>query len=285
MAEILAQIPVVSPTKRYNYTIEKGSTNTSAQEDGDAELIISEFDSYIFFDMDFTNLKERSDVDLTGVGDVFLTFFEGDIQIKIKNLDYIKNIEKTMGQVVFKITTNESKRIRNLKNRYFFVSTKVSLDAGQSQESCLFSGFWRAFNEAPRISFASKLASQNIEKERLQKELSNSNTSLLESQKRLKDAEEKNLQLKNDIKSMQGSIDSLVLQINAANNSNNQISAPIESVIIKAPEQAISIDAIASFESLPVNLISFVSQNSTVGKNGGGGGSGRSGKQKITYTL
>jgi hypothetical protein len=272
---VLTQIPVVNSPKRYDYYVEKTSTNSQPQEDGDATLVISEFDDYIFFDMDFTNTGNTSDVDLTGVGDVFLTFFDGDLQIKIKNLDYIKNIEKSLGQVVFKITTAESKRIRKLKNKYFFISTKVSTVNGESQESCLFSGIWQGYDETPRVTYKESIRTMEAQAKVIEDEKNLKLEILKTKQALLRDKIEGNSKISIDIQSTRSAIDELTIKVNELEakiaNSPKPIAKdeipPIDAVNNNPALDTINLklnDSIKLTEAAPASVVSFISENSTV---------------------
>jgi hypothetical protein len=268
---VLTQIPVVNSPKRYDYYIEKTSTNSQPQEDGDATLVISGFDDYIFFDMDFTNTGNTSDVDFTGAGDVYLTFFDGDLQINIKNIDYIKNIEKSLGQVVFKITTAESARIRKLKNKYFFVSTKVSTDSGESQESCIFSGIWQGYDETPRVTYKESIRTMEAQAKIIDDEKKLKLEILRTKQALLQDKIQVNSKIRIDIQSTKSAIDELIVKVNEleAKIANTPPPPPKEEIppidiTTSNPASDTISDSVKLSEIDPIDIVNFITGNSTV---------------------
>lgn len=148
----------VTTNKAYTFLVQPTTPNTSEFLPGDGTLVIPDFDSYVMFDFS-QRLPDNSleETDLTGAGQVYLTFIDDQRQVKVPSLQDVANINKAVGQAVFKITKDQSSAIFQLTNRYFFVSTAVSVGAAVVNETVLYAGVWQKSNEPERVTYSQRL--------------------------------------------------------------------------------------------------------------------------------
>lgn len=148
----------ITTNKAYTFLVQPTTPNASEFLPGDGTLVIPDFDSYVMFDFS-QRLPDNAleETDLTGAGQVYLTFIDDQRQVKVPSLQEIANINKAVGQVVFKITKDQSSAIFQLTNRYFFVSTAVSVGAAVVNETVLYAGVWQKSNEPDRVTYSQRL--------------------------------------------------------------------------------------------------------------------------------
>lgn len=150
-------LTTVTPST-YTYLAQSTTPNTPEYLPGDGTLVVPDFDSYVMFDFS-QKLPDKSTVetDLSSAGAIYLTFIDDQRQIKIASLDKIENANKVIGQVVFKISAEQSSAIFQLANRYYFVSSAVSVGAAVVNETVIYSGVWQKSNEPERVTFSDRL--------------------------------------------------------------------------------------------------------------------------------
>jgi hypothetical protein len=157
-------IPQLKTPVNYIYTARNLAINDVSYSDGDGTLAVPRFDSYVMFDFDQTNLNGQSvEVDFSGMGDAYLCFVDNNIEVKVKNLNNIENINKGLGQVVFKISSDDARKIYGIQNRFFFVTTKITQLNSSTEETVIYSGIWQKTGENERITFADLIASKQLE--------------------------------------------------------------------------------------------------------------------------
>jgi len=144
--------------KSYTYLAQSTTPNTPEYLPGDGTLVVPDFDSYVMFDFS-QRLPDNSlmETDLSGAGQIYLTFIDDQRQVKIPALQNMVNVDKTIGQAVFKISADQSSAIFQLSNRYYFVSTAVSVGAAVVNETVLYSGVWVKSNEPERVTYSERL--------------------------------------------------------------------------------------------------------------------------------
>ena len=110
---------------------------------GQAQINISPFDDYISFTI-FTDGNDANDIplDLTNLGTLYLSFIGSKDEIRIPNYTQLNEIDSAGGQVVFRISKNDSKRIIALDKRTFWISSRLEVESDASDESVLYSGKW-----------------------------------------------------------------------------------------------------------------------------------------------
>ena len=157
-------IPQIKTPINYIYTARNLAINDISYSDGDGTLTVPRFDSYVMFDFDQTDLNgQKFEVDFSGMGDAYLCFVDNNIEVKIKNLNNIENINKGLGQVVFKITSDDSRKIYGMQTRYFFVTTKITQLNSVTEETVVYSGIWQKSGEGERTTFENLIATKNAE--------------------------------------------------------------------------------------------------------------------------
>jgi hypothetical protein len=157
-------IPQIKTPTNYIYTARNLAINDISYSDGDGTLTVPRFDSYVMFDFDQTDLNGRKfEVDFSGMGDAYLCFVDNNIEVKIKNLNNIENINKGLGQVVFKISSDNSRKIYGMQTRYFFVTTKITQLNSVTEETVVYSGIWQKSGESERTTFEDLIAPKNAE--------------------------------------------------------------------------------------------------------------------------
>jgi len=98
-------------------------------------------------------------IDLSNVGDIYLSFIGENDQVVIKNHTQVQDIDLSQGEVLFKITKSDSKKITALDNNNFYVSTKMTdpTDESVSDETVLYQGVWLDYSEATRTALTSQM--------------------------------------------------------------------------------------------------------------------------------
>lgn len=146
----------VAPT--YTYLVQETSPNSPEYLPGDGTLVVPDFDSYVMFDfsqrMPDSTLQET---DLTGAGQVYLNFIDDQKQVKVAALQSIANANKAIGQIVFKISSEQSSAIFQLVNRYYFITSAIAVGPTIVNETVLYSGIWQKSNEPERVTYQSRI--------------------------------------------------------------------------------------------------------------------------------
>ena len=141
--------------------IYKRFKNLSVSEEilpqGDGTIRISPFDDYILFTL--FNEVDGSDnpIDLSNVGKLYINFVgENDI-IKIPYYTNVYELDLSQGQVLFRISEEDSKKILALDNKNFFVSSQMMSEEGDvSDETTLYTGKFLSFSDEAQESMTSK---------------------------------------------------------------------------------------------------------------------------------
>lgn len=162
--EINTDIAILKKPVNYIYTAKNLAINDISYNDGDATLTVPRFDSYVMFDFDQTDLNgQRGEVDLSGMGDAFLCFVGNNIDIKIKNLNNIENVNKGLGQVVFRISSDDARKIYEIQSNNFFITTKITQLNSSTEETIVYSGIWQKPGIVDRITYAELINSKEKE--------------------------------------------------------------------------------------------------------------------------
>lgn len=166
------------------------SVNEEPLPQGDGVIRITPFDDYYLFTLFDEVDNEDKPIDLSNVGSLFLNFIGESDDIDIKNHTQVEEIDLSQGEVLFRITRSDSKKILGLNNNNFYISTKMidPADGSTSDESVLYQGIWLAADDANRITLTRQIEEARTEYSillgRLQTEidaLKKENAELLES--------------------------------------------------------------------------------------------------------
>ena len=159
MANTIQTDILATPTNpTYTYLVQSATPNSPEYLPGDGTLVVPDFDSYVMFDfsqrMPDSTLQET---DLTGAGQVYLNFIDDQKQVKVPALQSIANADKAVGQIVFKISSDQSSAIFQLTNRYYFVTSAISVGPTIVNETVLYSGIWQKASEPERVTYQSRI--------------------------------------------------------------------------------------------------------------------------------
>jgi|TARA_B110000211_G_scaffold219062_1_gene264480 hypothetical protein len=162
---IQTNITLTAPQKEYFQRFVNLSVNDQPLPQGDATIRISPFDDYFLFTLYDEVDGEPTPIDLSNVGNIFINFIGNADEIDIKNHTQVEEVDLSQGQVLFRITRSDSKKILVLDNNNFYISTKMidETDGSISDESVVYQGIWLAFDDANRTSLISQVEEQRIE--------------------------------------------------------------------------------------------------------------------------
>lgn len=139
------------------------SENNKIYEQGAGIISINPFDNFIKF-IFYNKIKNRNDetpelLDLIDLGTLYLNFVDSDgNEVNVKNYENVKELNKGNGEIVFKITKNESKKILKFENHDFYITTALDIDGNKTQETLLYSGKWVKSNDKFENLFKEQIA-------------------------------------------------------------------------------------------------------------------------------
>jgi hypothetical protein len=115
-----------------------------------ASITVSPFDNFvkfIFYDNSLQEATGATDpqlLDLSSVGTLFLSFFNSETndEVRVSNYTNISGINPAQGEVVFKITKEESKKVLGFTSNIFYVSSRLEVGQSKSDETLLYTGKW-----------------------------------------------------------------------------------------------------------------------------------------------
>jgi hypothetical protein len=126
-----------------------GSANKIYNQ-GEGRMTISPFDDFTKFIFYDNSLKEATGsvtpqlMDLTNTGSFYLSFIDestGD-EVRIKNYTNVKGISPAQGEVIFKISKDDSRKILKFKTNNFYISARLEIGLDKSDETMMFVGQW-----------------------------------------------------------------------------------------------------------------------------------------------
>jgi len=158
-------ISLTKTEKQYYQRFVNLSVNETPLPQGDGMIRISPFDDYFLFTLYDEIDGEDTPIDLTNVGTIFLNFIGETDDVDIKNHTQVEEVDLSQGEVLFRITRSDSKKILALDNNNFYISTKMinPEDGSTSDESVLYQGLWLAFDDASRKTLTSQIEEQRLE--------------------------------------------------------------------------------------------------------------------------
>jgi len=156
---------VTKKQKEYYQRFVNLSVNELPLPQGDGMIRISPFDDYFLFTLYDEVDGEDKPIDLSNVGTLYLNFLGDTDDIDIKNHTQVDEVDLSQGEVLFRITRSDSKKILALTNNNFYISTKMidPQDGSTSDESVLYQGIWLAVDDANRITLTSQIEKQRLE--------------------------------------------------------------------------------------------------------------------------
>jgi|TARA_R100000900_G_scaffold34235_3_gene27829 cell division protein FtsB len=162
---INTNVSITKTQKEYYQRFVNLSVNEKPLPQGDATIRITPFDDFYLFTLFDEIDGEDTPIDLSNVGSLFLNFIGDTDDIDIKNHTQVEEVDLSQGEVLFRITRSNSKKILALNNNNFYISTKMvdPTDGSTSDESVIYQGLWLAASDANRISLTSQIEEQRLE--------------------------------------------------------------------------------------------------------------------------
>ena len=139
------------------------SVNEDPKLQGDGVIRISPFDDYFLFTLFNEINSENVPIDLTNVGTLYMVFIGQNDEIRIPNYTNVQDIDMSSGQVLFRISKENSKKILALDNRNFYISTIMSDDDGASDESVVYTGTFLSFEDGAKQSTTDQIEELRIQ--------------------------------------------------------------------------------------------------------------------------
>ena len=139
------------------------SVNEEPKPQGEGVIKISPFDDYFIFTIFDETDGVNTPIDLSNVGTLYMVFISEKDEIRIPNYTNVQNVDMASGQVLFRIDSNDAKKILALKNRNFYISTMMSDPDGESDESVLYTGTFLSFTEEPKVSLSAQLEQARLQ--------------------------------------------------------------------------------------------------------------------------
>jgi myosin heavy subunit len=155
------------------------SVNAEVLPQGDGNIKISPFDDYVLFTLYDEIDGEDAPIDLSNVGTLYLSFIGENDEIRIPYYTNVEELNLSQGQVLFRITKENSKKILALDNNNFYVSSAmVSPDGAESDESVIYTGTFSSLTDAAMQSLTSQLDDARLEYSRELAKLQSENANL-----------------------------------------------------------------------------------------------------------
>ncbi len=252
------------PISKRQAEVYKKFVNLSVNEEilpqGDGTIRISPFDDYILFTLYDEVDNQDTPIDLSNVGNLYISFIGEDDIIKIPYYTNVQDLDLSQGQVLFRISEEDSKKILALDNKNFFISSQmVSENGDESDETTLYTGTFLSFSEDAQETMTSKfntlLDSTSREIAGLQKQiedlnaeverLTQNNTNLETTVVALR---ESNNELSNSLAEVSAELSSSALQAAQANLEAAQTNAAAAQASADAASNQPSADTISSIQ-------------------------------------
>jgi len=207
--------------------IYKRFKNLSVSEEilpqGDANIKISPFDDYFLFTIYSDERGEDVPVDLSNVGTLFISFIGENDEIKIPNYTNVQELDMSAGQVLFRITKENGKKILALDNNNFYISSHMKgIDGSESDETVIYTGTFSTLTEAAKRSLSSEI--DNLRSE---------------ASKEIATQETENDRLKSEVESLKQAISEMELTMDALTRSNNELSNELDDLTKESKSQSI----------------------------------------------
>lgn len=159
-------IPITAPTREYFKKFTSLNPTAEPLPQGDGVIRISPFDDYIIFTI-FDETGENGEladtpIDLSNVGTLTLVFVGANDEIRIPNWTRVQDVDLSQGQVLFRISKEDSKKILALDNQNFYISTRMEDQDGTSDESVLYTGTFLNLQDYTKQNATDKLNQQAL---------------------------------------------------------------------------------------------------------------------------
>lgn len=161
--DILTDTPLSQAEAEFYKKFKNLSVNEQPMSQGDGSIRISPFDDYFVFTLYDEIDGVDSPIDLSNVGTIYMVFIGKSDEIRIPNYTNVQEVDLSSGQVLFKISKDDSQKILALDNRNFYISTMMVDPDGSSDESGLYTGTFLPFDEAAKVSLTKQIDDARIE--------------------------------------------------------------------------------------------------------------------------
>ena len=147
-----------STPQRFSKKFENLSISENPLPQGDGNIRISPFDDYFLFTLYDEKNGQNIPIDLSNVGTLYISFIGTNDEVRIPNFTNVTDIDMANGQVLFRISGNDGKRILGLNTSSFYISSKMKGESGTtSDESVLYTGTFSSVTTAAKESLTSQL--------------------------------------------------------------------------------------------------------------------------------
>lgn len=208
--EILTDLSLSETESIYFKRFKNLSVNEEPLPQGQGIIKISPFDDYFLFTLYDEIEGVNSPIDLSNVGTIFMVFFGKNDEIRIPNFTNVSDIDLSNGQVLFRISKDDSSKILALSNNNFYVSTMMTDGEGKSDESVLYTGTFLSIDESAslftqnqleliQIEYSKELAKLQEDIKKLNKEILNRNNLTSEQTAVIEVLKQSNQNLSNEI--------------------------------------------------------------------------------------
>ena len=116
------------------------SVGSTSFDQGDSCFSITAFDDYVYFALTEEREGEEVFLDLTGYGNIYLRFKNKDLDISIKSVEQIDNIDPSKGECVFKVDRENSLQIIASGLNSFAIVSRLDIGDDKSFENIIFQG-------------------------------------------------------------------------------------------------------------------------------------------------
>lgn len=116
------------------------SVGARSFDQGDACFSITAFDDYLYFSLTEEIEGEEVPMNLTSYGSIYLRFKNKDLDISIKAISETQEIDPSRGEVSFKVSAEQSRRIIATDINTFAIVSKLEIGDDKSYENVIFQG-------------------------------------------------------------------------------------------------------------------------------------------------
>lgn len=208
--EILTDLSLSETESIYFKRFKNLSVNEEPLPQGQGIIKISPFDDYFLFTLYDEIEGVNSPIDLSNVGTIFMVFFGKNDEIRIPNFTNVSDIDLSNGQVLFRISKDDSSKILALSNNNFYISTMMTDGEGRSDESVLYTGTFLSLDESAasfmqnqlelvQIEYSKELAKLQEDIKKLNEEILNRNNVTSEQTAVIEVLKQSNQNLSNEI--------------------------------------------------------------------------------------
>lgn len=291
---IQTNITLTAPQNEYFQRFVNLSVNEEPLPQGDGVIRISPYDDYFLFTLYDEIDGEDTPIDLSNVGNIYINFIGTSDEINIKNHTQVEEVDLSQGEVLFKISKSDSKKVFALDNNNFYISTKMidETDGSISDESVLYQGQWLGFDVANKVTLTAQLKDTQIkysielaelqaQRKLAEQALSTSTQTNAELLLTVQALQTSNLELSDQVAELSADLSSTTISAINANASAAQAMADAQQatnqqLIALANSSSSTIQSKSFFQQAANNLQNFTTSNNAVSQASSSAGSNSS---------